>query len=850
MSNKASPGSMPSSKIGVSLLESNSKIKIDRRLTETLPSPPLPLAKKVNENEYMSVRATDLSLTKTAPASTKKPVSSTLSKSPLVKAKTFGKPLENNASTRIKKPKEEPKPSQVRSTQFKFKSKTPVKTVDPVEAKKSNTKPVSGQVQTRRMSSQLAVAKPNNYADNFYKKNSLGNQKRDPSHSPSQSKRQVVQSNTNPDRMNKTSKSPVFKNELLEKINKDLSENPVDPKLTNSEIIKSKRKQLPTNEFALTSAIENRRVSQYLSNSKPDGYSPQMPINQKGGFTSKWQSITNSKGEQRTLLNQKEVSKTVKAREKSLGTGKKEASNSPGRLLVFKGPRASSNTKVDPANGRVRDKTLKIDKNKSDMKIMALKKKMEGEQPEMDQKKNISVEGMEETAETPSERLSFVQPVQSIKKMPQKFDPSKYYSNHPRNGDVERESSQKRTREISNDPVTDSRKQKESIEKIMTGSKRSTSSFTKSNIQPNCKKLPSGDFEIIRRIELAESRYPEVLNAFLKINSIPYLYAIGYNSHQGYVRNYNEDRISVVFSDKLENNPKFCRFFPEGPKSFGLYSVFDGHNGAECSEYLTTALHNLLLEQAFTTRKEFKTRIKRLYNNLEIMYKLDSIKHKRSFAGSCSLTVVQYNDHLILVNVGDSRAIMSTRNGFEVYELTKDHKPEDPVEFNRIIDSGGFVYRSLWNGLTKKGYDEITNTMPDLIEYENKSRGKNFLEIGPWRANAGGLSVTRTFGDFEAKYKELGGTQGAIICEPDIYEVDVNDGDFLVIGCDGVFDKLTNREIIDTVWKTIRYYAKEEEEVPSDVVLNACVNNVIKRAMLAESQDNLSVIIVFFKKLF
>lgn len=52
------------------------------------------------------------------------------------------------------------------------------------------------------------------------------------------------------------------------------------------------------------------------------------------------------------------------------------------------------------------------------------------------------------------------------------------------------------------------------------------------------------------------------------------------------------------------------------------------------------------------------------------------------------------------------------------------------------------------------------------------------------------------------------------------------------------------------MWKTIRFNLARPEVPPRDNILNDCVNNVIKRAMLAESQDNLSVVLVFFKKVF
>lgn len=55
---------------------------------------------------------------------------------------------------------------------------------------------------------------------------------------------------------------------------------------------------------------------------------------------------------------------------------------------------------------------------------------------------------------------------------------------------------------------------------------------------------------------------------------------------------------------------------------------------------------------------------------------------------------------------------------------------------------------------------------------------------------------------------------------------------------------------MDTVWRTIRYNLAKAEVPSRDYILNDCVNNVLKRAMLAESQDNLSVVLVFFKKAF
>jgi len=45
---------------------------------------------------------------------------------------------------------------------------------------------------------------------------------------------------------------------------------------------------------------------------------------------------------------------------------------------------------------------------------------------------------------------------------------------------------------------------------------------------------------------------------------------------------------------------------------------------------------------------------------------------------------------MYVANVGDSRAIMSLKNGSKIIPLSKDHKPID--EKDRIEKAGGYIY--------------------------------------------------------------------------------------------------------------------------------------------------------------
>jgi len=66
--------------------------------------------------------------------------------------------------------------------------------------------------------------------------------------------------------------------------------------------------------------------------------------------------------------------------------------------------------------------------------------------------------------------------------------------------------------------------------------------------------------------------------------------------------------------------------------------------------------------------------------------------------------------------------------------------------------------------------------------------------IGPLRVLPGRLSVSRTFGDAEAKIQNLGGNPLAVIATPEVtsFQISAHSHDFLILGCDGIFDKMSN----------------------------------------------------------
>ena len=76
-----------------------------------------------------------------------------------------------------------------------------------------------------------------------------------------------------------------------------------------------------------------------------------------------------------------------------------------------------------------------------------------------------------------------------------------------------------------------------------------------------------------------------------KIQS-PNMVAYGANTHNGLIRNYNEDRISIVLDLKKPGIQPTSTKQPSFKIQF--FAIFDGHGGQGCAEFLRDNLHNMI----------------------------------------------------------------------------------------------------------------------------------------------------------------------------------------------------------------------------------------------------------------
>ena len=300
---------------------------------------------------------------------------------------------------------------------------------------------------------------------------------------------------------------------------------------------------------------------------------------------------------------------------------------------------------------------------------------------------------------------------------------------------------------------------------------------------------------------------PSICSSDSEFKKTDFIKGYAYNTSEGNIRDYNEDTITArKVIDPRDRN-----------KSFYVFAVYDGHGGNGCSLYLKNNLHNNITDCSMSgLRNAINVTEKNFIENeaLNIYGDLGDT------SGSCGIIVILQDKKCIIGNVGDSRCVLFKNK--RLFYSTTDHKPNSYIEKRRIELAGGSIYKS-------------KSVIP---LYQN---GKQ-IEI-PWRVNPGRLSVSRTFGDVEAKLEKFGGQKGVVVSTPDIVEYELNDQyNFIVIGCDGIFDVLSNMEILECIQIVLKLNRNKRKKI--NELCGDFAAMIIKSALAKESFDNISCIVI------
>ena len=254
------------------------------------------------------------------------------------------------------------------------------------------------------------------------------------------------------------------------------------------------------------------------------------------------------------------------------------------------------------------------------------------------------------------------------------------------------------------------------------------------------------------------------------------------------MRDQNEDKHNIILNIDGQNKDL---------NNINFLSIFDGHGGKYTSSFLSIHLHKFFIDKRLKYPLK-KTQVDNIFEYTQNMLSTN-YKDRCYNNGSTSLNIILFkkknNRYINVINLGDCRAVLC-RNNIAI-PLTNDHKPMKPIEKNRIEKMGGKIY-----------YDD------------------------DWRIME--LSVSRAFGDLSAK--------PYVSHIPDFFNYKLEKTDkFFIMGCDGVWDVMSNQEAVDFV--LLHCYDKNLK-----TRINKKINiakKLGKYAIKKGSGDNITIIIFF-----
>jgi len=238
--------------------------------------------------------------------------------------------------------------------------------------------------------------------------------------------------------------------------------------------------------------------------------------------------------------------------------------------------------------------------------------------------------------------------------------------------------------------------------------------------------------------------------------------------------------------------------------SRAFYAVYDGHGGRHAADLAEKYLHECILKNEDLKKKDITD--KQILDVIRGAYlRTDSIILQKSRAdlwndGCTVVSVLLMGTKLYVGNLGDAEAVIGRRQGGTLTAecITYKHKPSSKEERDRIEQAGGHVV---------------------------------FGRV------LGSLAVSRAFGDGEFKVPRNKSEAHFVSNDPFLQVVPVGaDVPFMIVACDGLWDKCTYQEAVDFV-DGVRKSGNSPTEA---------AKLLVRKVLDAGTLDNVSVIIVYF----
>ncbi|XP_057963588.1 probable protein phosphatase 2C 49 [Malania oleifera] len=239
------------------------------------------------------------------------------------------------------------------------------------------------------------------------------------------------------------------------------------------------------------------------------------------------------------------------------------------------------------------------------------------------------------------------------------------------------------------------------------------------------------------------------------------------------------------------------------PKPNAFYGVFDGHGGPEAAAYVRKNVIRLLFEDVDFPQTSLVDDIfqEEVENSLRKAFLLADLAladdcNVSSSSGTTALAALIFGRLLMVANAGDCRAVLCRKG--EAVDMSQDHRPIYPSERKRVEELGGYIDDGYLNGV---------------------------------------LSVTRALGDWDMKVPQGSASTSPLIAEPEFEQVFLTEEDeFLIIGCDGIWDVMSSQHAVSLVRRGLRRHDDPEQ----------CARDLAMEALRLNTFDNLTVIVVCF----
>lgn len=272
----------------------------------------------------------------------------------------------------------------------------------------------------------------------------------------------------------------------------------------------------------------------------------------------------------------------------------------------------------------------------------------------------------------------------------------------------------------------------------------------------------------------------------------------GFSCMQGWRRTMEDAHTAVLDSSTVQPPGGL----DPGSSEHAVFAVFDGHCGSSIATFCGSMLPQFLVASNAYRNGRFKDAFVETYLAMDKHLKAHP-SYGVDRSGCTAVSVLITESEIYCANAGDSRCVLC-RDG-RAQPLSHDHKPYQPSELRRIQRAGGFVVNRRVQGI---------------------------------------LALSRAIGDFSFKARVgIPWEEQAVTCVPDVqtHRIDTNHDEFLVIACDGIWDVMSNQDVVSFVRPRIA------RNVPLSAICEQLMDQCLSREPMGLGCDNMSVFIVQFR---